>query len=104
MQVGMPQHQLNLVDLTLFNTALGSDGLLKLSSFIKESTSIQNLTIGGTINLSVARSLSDAVKDHPSLERIGFTRCGLDANMVRKVLEGVTRLRLCLDYHFKSWD
>lgn len=86
---------LNLVHLTLHQTGLGSGGLLKLSSFIKESTSIQNLVIGvATFNLSVAKSLSDAIKEHPSLERIGFTQCGLDENMARKVLEGVTRLRL----------
>ena len=87
-------HTMNLKDLTLYQTGLGSGGLLKLSSYIKESTSIQNLTIGGTFNLSVARSLSDAVKEHPSLERIGFIKCGLDDNILRKMLEGVTRLRV----------
>lgn len=82
-------HSINLVTLTLFQTGLGIDGLLKLSCFIKDSASIKNLTIGGTFNLSVARSLSAVVKDHPSLEMIGFLECGLNnVAILEKILAG----------------
>ena len=70
--------------------------LMILSSFIKDSKRMKNFCISGaaTFNLSAASLLSDAIMDHPSLERIGFIRCGLDANIIRKVLEGVTRARV----------
>lgn len=86
---------MNLSKLSLCSVRLGSDGLLKLSSYLKDNTCLKNLMIGSdTIDLPVASSLSDAVKDHPCLEGIGFIKCGLDnAAALRIILEGCHKLK-----------
>lgn len=84
----------NLDHMLLLDVRLGNEGLLRLSSFLKTNTSIKNLCIGGERirDLSIANSLSDAVKGHQSLDGIAIVKCGLGANVVGKVLEGCTGL------------
>merc|ERR1719183_357110 len=84
---------LQSINLEQFGTAsvgLGRDEFVKLSSFIKDNTSIKTLCIGGdTINDTAADSLSDAVKGHPTLQALVLVKSGLnDANILGKVLEG----------------
>jgi len=87
----------NLSSLTLYRTGLRNEGFRRLSSFLKKNTSIKQLDFfGDTIDvMSVATSFSDAVKNHPTLEQIGFTGIrGLKNNIIlRKVLEGCSRVR-----------
>ena len=81
---------MNLCKLSLNSVQLGSDGLLKLSSYLKDNISLKNLMIGcDTIDLPAASSLSDAIKNHPCLAGVGFIYCGLDnAAALRIILEG----------------
>ena len=82
---------LSLKDVTLFNTGLGNEGFQCLSAFLKDNRSLKELFIAGdTIDdMSVASSLSDAVKDHPCLKVVGFVKCGLNnVAILEVILEG----------------
>lgn len=84
----------DLKTLTFYNVKLGNDGFLKLSSFLKENTTLKDLAVGTDHldNTSVASALSDAIKNHPTLEQMFIS--GLDSSniILGKVLEGCTRL------------
>ena len=87
-------HLVSLKKLFLIKARLGNEGLLRLTSFIKDNTSLKTLYIGGdSIDTSVANSLSDAVTDHPSLNVLFLVKCGLNnAEILRRLLEACTRL------------
>jgi len=83
------------LSILLHDVQLGNEGLLRLTSFIKDNTTIKTLSIGGEriYDLSIANSLSGAVKDHPSLNVLFFFKCGLNnAEILRRLLEGCTKL------------
>ena len=84
-----------LTKMSLCNNNLGNEGLLRLADFLGINTSLKSLCFGyETINdLSVASSLSDAIKDHPSLTGVGFIGCGLsNIEILEKMLEGCKTL------------
>ena len=86
----------NLEQFGLVKAGLGSDGFQCLSSFLKTNTSLKTLALCGDLidDMSVASSLSDAVKGHPTLREIGFVECGLNnASILGKLLEGCSGLR-----------
>jgi len=88
---------MNLNRLYLCNVGLDSDGLLRLSSFLEDNTSLKVLYLGGdTIDdISIASSLSYAIKSHPSLNTLVFSACGCSNNTVlEKILEGCAKLRI----------
>jgi len=89
---------MNLTKLTLGDVALGRDGFQRLSSFIRENTSLDRFCFGGDMidDMSVASGLSDAVKCHPNIALLAFTKCGLCNNprILEKILEGCTGLRM----------
>jgi len=77
----------------LLNVGLGNEGLLRLSSFVREKSSVKSLCIGGDLidDMSIASSLSDAVKDHPTLEKFILIACfhfEHDTDIIGKILEG----------------
>jgi hypothetical protein len=84
----------DLKTLTFYNVELGNDGFLKLSSFLKENTTLKELAVGTDHldNTSVASALSDAIKNHPTLEQLFISELDLSNIILRKVLEGCTRL------------
>jgi len=87
---------INLISLSLGNIAWGSDGYQRLLSFLNDNRSLKKLIMGEErINdLSTASSLSDAVRDHPTLETLGLIHCGLNNTAIlKKILEGCTRLK-----------
>ena len=83
---------INLRDVVLCNVGLDNDGFLRLSSFVKGSTSIRYLALGGeeVHDLTVAESLSNALHSHSSLENAGFIDCfgNTTAIVLEKILEG----------------
>ena len=81
----------NMTSLKIGVTELGEAGYLRLSSFIKENTSLKNIALAETIDsLSVANALSDALQSHPNLEGVSFVLCGLDnATFLGGSLKGV---------------
>jgi len=84
-----------LTRISLCNSNMGNEGLLRLADFLGINTSLKSLCFGyETINdLFVASSLSDAIKDHPSLTGVGFIGCGLsNIEILEKILEGCTTL------------
>jgi len=86
---------INLEEFATVSVGLGRDGFLKLSSFIRENTSLKNLTIGGDLidDLSVASSISYAIENHPTLELLILAACGLNnAGILGNILEGCKRL------------
>ena len=90
---------LQSVNLEKFGSAsvgLGRDGFLKLTSFLRGNTSIKQLILGGDDlidDMSVASSLSDAMRNHPNLELLILVACGLNnAGILGKILEGCKRL------------
>ena len=81
----------NMTSLKIGVTGLGEAGYLRLSSFIKENTSLKIIGLcGETIDsLSVANSLSDALQSHPNLEGVAFIQCGLDnVDFLGRIFEG----------------
>ena len=94
---------MNLAELALIDVNLRSDEFLRLSSFLRDSTSINRFVIGGdAIDLSIATSLSDTIKDHPSLEGVGFYKCGLNnVPVLETILQGCTRSK-CLGISFET--
>jgi len=87
---------INLEEFATVSVGLGRDGFLKLSSFIRENTSLKNLTIGGDLidDLSVATSISCAIENHPTLELLILAACGLNnAGILGNILEGCKRLK-----------
>ena len=87
---------MNLETLTLFTTELGNDGFLRLSTFLRQNTSLVFLNLGGdTItDMSVANTFSDAIKNHSNLHMIMLLDCSLSngTDILRIILEGCTRL------------
>ena len=88
----------DLKTLTFYDVELGNDGFLKLSSFLRENTSVKKLCIGGDLidDTSVASSLSDAIKNHPNLEILVLVKCfpfEHATDILEKILEGCSRLR-----------
>jgi len=96
LDVMLPSLQsMNLISLALSDVGLGNEGLLRSSHFLNENTRLTKFIIGwDIIDLSVAPFFSDAIKNHPSLEAIGFgNNCGLNNTAVLKtILEGCKRL------------
>ena len=85
----------NLTKLDLVQTRLVDKGLLMLSSFLKLNSSLHELFIDGyKMGLSVASALSDALNEHPTLEKLVLDNGGLEENpeILEKILEGCTRL------------
>ena len=85
----------NIEYFALLNVGLGNEGLLRLSSFVREKSSVKSLCIGGVgvriDDMSVASSLSDAVKDHPTLEKLVLVAClhfEHHTDIIGKILEG----------------
>jgi len=90
---------MNLRDVVLCNVGLGNDGFQHLSSFVKGSTSIRYLALGGeeVHDLTVAESLSNALHSHSSLEHAGFIDCfgnATDAIVLEKILESCGRIKV----------
>jgi len=89
---------IKLEKLGLKGTDLGSDGLQRLISFLERNSSLNDLYIdfnGDNINdMSVASAFSDALKGHPTLNKLLLYNGGLNnANVLRIILEGCTRLK-----------
>ena len=85
----------NLRTLSISQTSLRNDGLQRLSTFLKENTRLRNLLFGGDIidDLTAVSSFSNAIKNHPTLESVTFVALQLNSIMLRKVLQGCSRLR-----------
>ena len=88
---------MNLEKLGLKGTDLGTDGLQSLISFLKRNSSLHELyiDINGDIidDMTVASTFSDALKEHPTLNKLLLYNGGLNnANVLRIILEGCTRL------------
>jgi len=88
---------MNLSKLSLNCTCLGTGGFMKFSSFLGYNTSLKRIVLSEyddrIDDLSVATSLSNAIKSHPILERVSFVGCGLNnADTLRIILEGCKRL------------
>jgi len=86
---------MNLIELMLCGIGLGSEGYQSFSSFIKDNTSLKHLVIGveRIHNISIAGSLADALKDHPTLERVSFGSVGLDNTALEIILEGCKTIK-----------
>jgi len=85
----------NLTGLSLCRTEFENGGWQHLSSFLKINTSLDRLFLGGDLidDVAVASSLSDAIKSHPNLVMLAFSRCGLNNTpILREILEGCTRV------------
>ena len=98
LDIMFPIQSIDLKTLTFYDVKLGNDGLLKLSSFLRENTSVKKLCIGGDLidDISVASSLSDAIKNHPTLEILVLVRCFCaehDTGILEKIMEGCCGLR-----------
>ena len=89
---------MDLYNITLNRNDLGYDEYMLLSSYIKENSSLKYLTVeDNDIDLSIAPSLSDAIKDHPTLERVSFVNSGLNnAAVLEKVLAGCKTLSVAI--------
>jgi len=87
-----------LTQLNLIQIDLGNDGYLRLSTFLRENSSLKCLIFGmeEIHDVSVASSFSDAVMHHPTLELLYFTQCGLgnNVNILPRILEGCKRVRM----------
>ena len=88
---------MNLSRLYLCNVGLGSDGLLRLTSFLEENSSLKDLYFGGDSmgDNSIASSLSGAINSHPNLQVVVLVNCGLNINndgALRIILKGCTKL------------
>ena len=84
-----------ITQLVLSRTDLGNDELERLISFLGDNKSLRYLGIGEDLlnDISIASSLSDSIQNHPSLEGVGFSSCGLNSHDVfEKVLEGCAGL------------
>jgi len=100
---------MKLDELSLVDVGLSNEGMLRLSSFLRENRTIWNLIIGvnGVDDLSVASSLSDAISNHPKLSSLSAGRCGSNimSGIVPKILNGCGKLEqvdLNLDSDFVS--
>ena len=88
-------HSVDITQLVLDGTDLGKVGLHRLISFLGDNKSLRYLGIGEDLlnDISIASSLSDSIQNHPSLERVGLSSCGLNNyDVFEKVLEGCTGL------------
>lgn len=86
---------IDLKTLTFYDVELGNDGFLKLSSFLKENTTLKTLAVGvdNLDDVSVATSLSNALKNHPTLDTLLCAACGLNnVDILEKILKRCTRL------------
>lgn len=80
---------INFNGLILGKVALGRDGHQRLSSFLKDNRGLKSLVLGNdVIDVSIANSLSNAVKDHPTLNVFGLVHYGLNnIPILKKLLE-----------------
>ena len=90
-------HTLNLTKLSLY-VNLGYKGLLQLAAFLGMNSTISKLVLGwNTIDdhdLSIATALSGALKNHPTLESLGFAKCGLsNVAILEVILEGCKTIK-----------
>lgn len=86
----LPQFH-HLKSLLLLDANLMNDELECVSSFLKENSSLERLIIQGNIidEISAASSFSDSVSNHPKIEKLMLTMCGLDNSVVLDIiLEG----------------
>jgi len=86
---------MNLQTLQLLGVDMGNTGLLRLAAFLGDS-SLSGIALGwDAIDESVAKPLADALKNHPTLERIGFARCELhNVAVLKMILEGCKTMKL----------
>ena len=105
LDVVFPALQLvNIVELTLFGCGLGDEGFQCLSFFLGNNSSVKSLGVGADQidNWLVARALSGAIKDHPSLEEIFVANCvGHNTRNLSTILLGCTtkkRLIITMEY------
>jgi len=83
---------INLTNLEL--CGLDYDGLLRLTYFLKESTSLLGIGVGGPFDVSIARSFSDKVRNHPTLKVLRMRRCGLsNISILEIILKGCTSMK-----------
>ena len=88
---------MNLETLSIYKTGFGDEEYFRLSSFLKQNTTLVKLFLGDMIDdISVASELSDAIKNHPNIGLLAFNKCGLSNNpgILETVLEGCTRVML----------
>jgi len=88
-----------IVQLRLIGTGLVGGGFQCLSSFLEKNSSLTSLGIGADRldDLSVAGALSDAIKNHPTLEDLFIARCiGHNASILEKILQGCTTKRVLM--------
>ena len=87
-----------LTQLNLFQIDLGNDGYLRLSTFLRENSSLKCLIFGmeEIHDVTVASSFSGAIMNHPNLEILLFIECGIGNNIsiLPRILEGCNRLRI----------
>jgi len=84
---------MNLTEICLFNVGLGNEGFQCLTSFTGKNTTLKKLVIGmdNLDDVTVATSLSDALKNHPTLDMLLCAACGLNnVTILEKILEGCT--------------
>ena len=87
----------NLENLVLSAASLHSDGSAgyqRLTSFLRENTSLKEIFLWDVIdNMSVATSLSGAIKNHPTLEKLMLLGGGLnEIPALETILNGCTEL------------
>ena len=101
----------NIVELTLFGCRMGSEGFTLLSSFLENNSNLESLGVGADdINgysidqgMSVASTFSEAIKNHPTLEKVFIAACIAynTTNILRTILEGTTTIKdLTISMHY----
>lgn len=85
---------MNLTRLSLYKTGLGNDEFQRLSTYLKQNTSLIHLFLGGNnFDMSDANCISNALNNHPSIDSLILVQCGLtDADILGIILEGCKRL------------
>jgi len=105
----------NIVELTLFGCRMGSEGFTLLSFFLENNSNLESLGVGADdINgysidqgMSVASTFSEAIKNHPTLEKVFIAACIAynTTNILRTILEGTTTIKdLTISNYFDSED
>ena len=74
--------------LRLYEVGMGVDEYTCLSSFLTQNTSLRNVVLGEDLiqDLSTATSLSDAFRNHSTLDLVAFERSGLDNTEVLEIM------------------
>jgi hypothetical protein len=87
----------SLIYLTLYRNDLGNEGYQRLVAFLEGNSKLIKLSIVENVvdDLSVARSFSDALKSHSTLERLIFKKCGLNIiPILGGILEACGRIKV----------